>query len=43
MDLKEHSELLHYLDQNSDDIWIATLTDVAEYIKRYQDQRASAF
>ncbi len=43
VDLKEHSKLLHYLDQNRDEIWIATLTDVAEYIKRYQDQIASAF
>jgi peptidoglycan/xylan/chitin deacetylase (PgdA/CDA1 family) len=32
----EHSKFLHYLKQNEKDLWIATMMDVAEYVKQYQ-------
>lgn len=31
----EHSKFLHYLKQNEKDLWIATMMDVAEYVKEY--------
>jgi len=31
-----HSELIHYLKDNGQNIWIATMVDVAEQIKTYQ-------
>lgn len=34
--LSAHSQLLHYLQQNKKDIWIAPMIDIAEYIKNYQ-------
>lgn len=34
--LEAHSGLLHYLKQHEDEIWIAPMIDVAEYIKDYQ-------
>jgi sialate O-acetylesterase len=34
--LQAHSQFLHFLKQNEKDIWIATMIDVAEYIKNYQ-------
>ena len=34
--LEAHSKLLHYLEQNKINIWIAPLVDIAEYIKEYK-------
>jgi peptidoglycan/xylan/chitin deacetylase (PgdA/CDA1 family) len=34
--LQAHSALLHYLKQHENDIWIAPMTEVAEYIKTWQ-------
>lgn len=34
--LEDHSKLLHYLKANEDNIWIAPMVDVAEYIKKNQ-------
>lgn len=34
--LDAHRQLLQYLKQNENDIWIAPMIDVAEYIKTYQ-------
>jgi peptidoglycan/xylan/chitin deacetylase (PgdA/CDA1 family) len=34
--LDAHSRLLHFLKQHEQDIWIATMVDVAEYIKKVQ-------
>jgi peptidoglycan/xylan/chitin deacetylase (PgdA/CDA1 family) len=36
--LPAHSQLLHFLKQNEKDIWIAPMTEIAEYIKNYQTQ-----
>ncbi|MEJ0102679.1 MAG: polysaccharide deacetylase family protein [Bacteroidota bacterium] len=36
--LSAHSQLLHFLKQNAESIWIATMIDVAGYIKKYQSQ-----
>lgn len=36
VDLKEHSKLLHYLQNNEKNIWIAPMVDVAETIAAYQ-------
>jgi peptidoglycan/xylan/chitin deacetylase (PgdA/CDA1 family) len=36
--LEAHSRLLHFLRQNQKQIWIATMIDVAEYVKKYQSQ-----
>ena len=38
--LADHSKLLHYLKQNEKDIWIAPMVEVAEYIKKYQNNLA---
>jgi sialate O-acetylesterase len=32
----EHSKFLHYLKQHEQDLWITTMLDAAEYIKKYQ-------
>lgn len=34
--LAAHSRLLHFLQQNQKDIWIAPIIDIAEYVKAYQ-------
>lgn len=34
--LAAHSKLLHFLKENEKDIWVAPMTDIAEYIKKYQ-------
>lgn len=34
--LEAHSKLLHFLQQNEKDIWIAPMIDVSEFIKNYQ-------
>lgn len=34
--LRAHNELLRYLKQNENDIWVAPLVEIAEYIKEYQ-------
>jgi peptidoglycan-N-acetylglucosamine deacetylase len=31
-----HSKLLHYLKQNQNNIWVAPMIDVGEFIKKYQ-------
>lgn len=31
--LKDHNKLLHYLNENVKDIWVAPLVEIAEYIK----------
>jgi peptidoglycan-N-acetylglucosamine deacetylase len=36
--LEAHSALLHFLQQNEKDIWIAPMIDVAKYIKKYQQK-----
>lgn len=36
--LDAHSKLLHFLKQNENNIWIASMVDVAEYIKEYQQK-----
>jgi len=33
VDLTEHSKLLHYLKEHEKEIWIATMVDVASYVK----------
>jgi sialate O-acetylesterase len=34
--LDAHSQLLHFLKQNEENIWIAPMIDVAKFIKKYQ-------
>lgn len=34
VDLKDHSELLHYLKANESDIWIAPLVEVTRFLKK---------
>jgi len=36
--LTAHSQLLHFLKQNQNDIWVAPLVEVAEFIKSNQAQ-----
>ena len=36
VDLAEHSRLLHYLKQQEKDIWVASMVDVAERVKKLQ-------
>ena len=36
--LSAHSQLLHFLKQNQQDIWVAPMLDVAKYIKNYQQK-----
>jgi sialate O-acetylesterase len=35
----EHSKFLHYLKQNEKDIWIPTMMEAAEYVKKYQSEK----
>ncbi len=37
--LDAHSQLLHFLQQNERDIWIAPMIDVAKYIQQYQQKK----
>jgi hypothetical protein len=37
--LQAHSELLHYLKQHQQDIWIASMVDVAAFIKEQQQKK----
>jgi peptidoglycan/xylan/chitin deacetylase (PgdA/CDA1 family) len=37
--LEAHSALLHFLQQNENNIWIAPLIDVAKYIPEYQQKK----
>jgi len=37
--LAAHSQLLHFLEQNEKDIWIAPMIQVASFIKQSQNQR----
>jgi peptidoglycan-N-acetylglucosamine deacetylase len=39
VDLKPHSQLLHFLKQNEKDIWVAPYIDVVEYIKTQNKPR----
>jgi len=34
--LPAHSQLLHFLQKNEKDIWVAPMIEVAEYIRKYQ-------
>jgi peptidoglycan-N-acetylglucosamine deacetylase len=34
--MRAHSQLLHYLKQNQNNIWVAPMIEVAEFIKKYQ-------
>jgi len=34
--LQDHSKLLHYIKENENNIWVAPMVDVAEYIKKHQ-------
>ena len=36
--LDAHSKLLHYLKQHENEIWIAPMIDVANYVKAYQSK-----
>lgn len=36
--LQAHSQLLHFLKAHENDIWIAPMTTIAEYIKNYQSK-----
>lgn len=36
--LDAHSALLHFLQQNEKDIWIAPMIDVAKFVKHYQQK-----
>ncbi len=36
--LEAHSALLHFLQQNENNIWIAPMIDVAKYIQQYQQK-----
>ena len=36
--LEAHSALLHFLQQQENEIWIAPMIDVAKYIKKYQQK-----
>lgn len=35
--LAEHNKLMDYLKTSEEDIWIAAMVDVGEYIKLYQE------
>lgn len=37
--LEAHSALLHFLQQNEKNIWIAPMIDVAKYIQQYQQKK----
>lgn len=37
--LQAHSQLLHYLQQNEKDIWVAPMLDIARFVRRYQLQQ----
>ncbi|HTQ64754.1 MAG TPA: polysaccharide deacetylase family protein [Puia sp.] len=37
--LEAHRELLHFLQQNESNIWIAPMIDVAKYIRQYQQNK----
>ena len=37
--LDAHSQLLHFLQQNENNIWIAPMIDVATFIKNYQQKK----
>ncbi len=37
--LDAHSQLLHFLQQNENNIWIAPMIDVAKYIQQYQQKK----
>jgi peptidoglycan/xylan/chitin deacetylase (PgdA/CDA1 family) len=37
--LDAHSQLLHFLQQNKKNIWIAPMIDVAKYIQQYQQKK----
>jgi len=36
--LQDHSKLLHYIKENENNIWVAPMVDVAEYIKKHQSK-----
>jgi sialate O-acetylesterase len=36
--LTAHSKLLHFLKENEKDIWVAPMTDIAEYIRSVKKQ-----
>ncbi|MFO7445964.1 MAG: polysaccharide deacetylase family protein, partial [Ignavibacteriaceae bacterium] len=36
--LDAHSQLLHFLKENEDNIWVATMADAAEHVKNYQSK-----
>ena len=36
--IEAHSKLLHFLKKNENDIWIAPLVDIAEYVKKNKQQ-----
>ncbi|BAV04370.1 Peptidoglycan/xylan/chitin deacetylase, PgdA/CDA1 family [Filimonas lacunae] len=38
VDKTAHSQLLHFLQQNEKDIWVAPMVDVADYIQQQQSQ-----
>jgi sialate O-acetylesterase len=39
--LEAHTQLLQFVKQHQKDIWVATMLDVAEYVKKYQDKTKS--
>lgn len=39
--LEAHSKLLHFLKQNEKNIWVAPMTEVAAYVKKYNEKGKS--
>jgi peptidoglycan-N-acetylglucosamine deacetylase len=37
--LDAHSQLIHYLKQHEDKIWVAPMVDVAKYIREKQNPK----
>lgn len=40
--LEAHSKLLHFLKQNEKKIWVAPMTEVASYVKKYKEQQKAS-
>ena len=39
--LEAHSQLLHFLKKNEKDVWVAPMTEVATFIKKYNEKEKS--
>lgn len=40
VDLAEHRKFLEYIRQNNNDLWVAPMIDVAEYIRKWQKEHS---